>query len=109
MTSEKLAFGAVGGVSNCAHPIFAAKSLSLRYEQEGDDWQLIPPAVLIGAGADVYCAEIFPTIGIVKNDQLCSKLAKIQYKKALKTLGKYKSQHIERLDTVGGVSIMVNV
>lgn len=103
MTSEKLAFGAIGNVSNCANPVYAAKLLSKVYEGELDVCELIPPSVLVGAGANAYCAKIFPPDKIVKNYQLRSKMAKIQHLKALKIL----QQTYERLDTVGGVTIMV--
>lgn len=108
MSSQNLAFGAVGGVTNCANPVYAAKLLSLEYENVLDDCQLIPPTILIGPGANKYCTEIFPPLKIVDNDKLCSELAKLQHSKALSYLQQYNYQkEIERLDTVGGISIFV--
>uniref|UniRef100_A0A7E4V1H2 Asparaginase n=1 Tax=Panagrellus redivivus TaxID=6233 RepID=A0A7E4V1H2_PANRE len=76
MSSNKMAFGAAGAVSNTKHPVLIAKHLATRFQNE-DNFHLVPPQVIVGSGADALAIEL--GIPIVANDELKSPQAVQMY------------------------------
>ncbi|KAI3414305.1 hypothetical protein GPALN_011763 [Globodera pallida] len=128
MSSRRMAYGAVAVVTNCVHPIRAAKALADPYTNNNSsccstalnnasETGLIQPMVLAGPGADKLCASL--GIGVVPcNEQLRSDDAVKHFQRAKKLVASTASatspnclnltDNNSRLDTVGGVAIDPN-
>lgn len=102
MTSNNLAFGAVAAVGNCINPIFAAKNLANTYTLNSN-WELVPPMILAGKGAENYCQNL--NVGIVTNKELKSQKAYDAFFRASQIID---DNYLDRLDTVGGCQIDVS-
>ncbi|CAK5088405.1 unnamed protein product [Meloidogyne enterolobii] len=108
MCSENLAFG---GVTNCAHPIYAAHKLSMSHKSDSEENGLIKPIVLVGKGANQYCEAL--NVGIVSNENLRTERTKRDRNLAINRVFNIEQNEcsmndVSRLDTTGGVFIDEN-
>ena len=107
MSSEKMAFGAVGAVSNTRHPILAAKYLAVKFLSEST-FTLIPPQGVVGSGADLLVAEL--NLPLVENDELKAPAAIHTFEAAKRAINETNGNDAvmeEKMDTVGSVYISV--
>ena len=91
-------FGAVGCVSRLRNPIQAASILAA--ESGKTDSRLIPPAVLVAEGAELYAER--RGISLVDNSWLITENAKQQWHKAKLRI---ECREEKRFDTVGAISV----
>lgn len=98
MSSEGMAFGAVGAVTNCMHPSLLAQRLALsqRHVPDGP----IPPSLVVGSGAEQLALDF--GVPVCSNAALISPSARDTHKRA-------RLAFDSCFDTVGALDMEVRV